>query len=578
MRIALVWASFAAALFAGARPGDAPARPTVPARLRRPGAVLPVDEGRHLIVANHQSGTLSMIDVNKRAVVGEVEVGRSLADVIATPDGRLVAVDDAAGEMVLLARSGELPSVTHRIGVGTSPVSVCVAAGSRAVVACMWPRLLAVVELPAGAAPRIERTISLPVAPRLQVPLPGGDRVVVADTFGGNLAVVDVRAGKVESVRKLPGHNIRGMAWSADGKELWLAHQILTEETPAREDEVRWGNVISNVVRSLSMNAVARPGADLLQGSRLYPLGEFQHGAADPGGLAAAPGKVVVAVGGTGELAAGPVAGKDWPRLRVGQRPTAVALRADGGQAYVANTFSDSISIVDLGRDKKVAEVPLGSTPKLDAARRGEVLFFDGRLSKEKWMSCHSCHSDGHTNGLRSDTLGDGSYGAPKRVPTLHGVGTTGPWAWNGSMATLKDQIRQSIRTTMNGRAREQEIDDLEAYLRTLPPPPTLPRPTAQALEAIRHGQEVFTAHGCARCHAPPTYTTPRTYEVGLVDEMGKADFNPPSLRGVVHGTAFFHDGRATRLEEVFTRFAHQVPRDLARRDLDDLLEFLRSL
>ena len=52
-------------------------------------------------------------------------------------------------------------------------------------------------------------------------------------------------------------------------------------------------------------------------------------------------------------------------------------------------------------------------------------------------MSCHSCHPDGHTNGLLNDNLGDGNFGAPKRVLSLLGVGQTGPWAWNGGVADL---------------------------------------------------------------------------------------------------------------------------------------------
>jgi cytochrome c peroxidase len=204
-------------------------------------------------------------------------------------------------------------------------------------------------------------------------------------------------------------------------------------------------------------------------------------------------------------------------------------------------------------------------------------LFFDGRLSVEGWMSCHSCHSDGHTNALRSDTLADGSYGAPKRVPTLGGVGDTAPWAWNGSMARLEEQVSQSIRTTMHGpRPIERQVADLTAYLRTLTPPPAPHR--GQANESLRRGKAVFESLGCVRCHAPPSYTTPRTYEVGLEDELGKTAFNPPSLRGVAQGTAFLHDGRAVRLKEVFTRHRHQVPANLARKDLDDLLSFLRTL
>jgi mono/diheme cytochrome c family protein len=190
-------------------------------------------------------------------------------------------------------------------------------------------------------------------------------------------------------------------------------------------------------------------------------------------------------------------------------------------------------------------------------------------------MTCHSCHTDGHTNGGRSDTLGDGSYGAPKRILSLLGVGDTGPWAWNGSMADLKSQLRQSVRSTMHGQSlSEQQLADLEAFLRTLPPPPGRPGPE----DGVRRGKAAFEKLGCNRCHVPPTYTSPRTYDVGLTDEVGKALFNPPSLRGVAHGMAFFHDNRAATLEDVFTRFRHQVSKDLPRSELDDLITFLRTL
>jgi cytochrome c peroxidase len=416
------------------------------------------------------------------------------------------------------------------------------------------------------------------LAPRLQLPLAGGEKVVVADSFGGRLALVDLRQGKVESTRSLPGHNIRGMCLSADGKELLLAHQLQGEETPTRSDEVRWGNVISNVVRSLSLDEVLRPDGDLLRGSRLYPVGDFLRGAADPSALAVAGNKVLVTLGGTGELAVGPVAGRDWERSAVGRRPTAVAASPDGRRAFVANTFGDSVTIVDLADRKKKMGVSLGPAPEPAAADRGEMLFFDGRLSQEGWMSCHSCHSDGHTNGLRSDTLGDGSYGAPKRVPTLLGVGDTGPWGWNGGKADLKTQLRESVRSTMHGRASESQIADLEAYLRSLPPAPAVPGQGSAWQASLGRGKKVFEAQGCAHCHAPPTYTSPRTYDVGLADEVGKVAFNPPSLRGVGHGVAFFHDGRVRSLEEVFTRFRHQVAANLSRAEIDDLVTFLRSL
>src|SRR5262249_16529385 len=161
---------------------------------------------------------------------------------------------------------------------------------------------------------------------------------------------------------------------------------------------------------------------------------------------------------------------------------------------------------------------------------------------------CQSCHTDGHTSGLNSDTLGDGSYGAPKRIPSLLGVGDTGPWGWTGSFARLEDQVRQSVESTMQGSTpTAAEVADLVVYLRTL---------TAAAAVAgapgspeLHRGRALFERE-CSSCHAPTTYTVPRRFDVGLVDEKGNRKFNPPSLRGVGRNAPLLHDGRAASVEE----------------------------
>jgi cytochrome c peroxidase len=65
---------------------------------------------------------------------------------------------------------------------------------------------------------------------------------------------------------------------------------------------------------------------------------------------------------------------------------------------------------------------------------------------------------------------------------------------------------------------------------------------------------------------------------VDIADEMGNRAFNPPSLRGVGHGVAFFHEGRAGNLKEILTRYRHQVPADMPGNEVADLLAFLQSL
>lgn len=558
--------------------GSFPARDFgAPERLRQPVALVLADEGKLAFVANRRAGSIAILDLEKRQLISERNIGKSLADLALTPDGRfLLAVDEEANELILLSRLEASLEIRHRVSLSQTPVSVRINSdGSRCAVASLWARRLTLIDLSCcDQAPRITKTIALPFAPRLQLFV--GEKVIVADSFGGQLAVVGSARGTLDSVRTLPAHNIRGLGLSTDGKELLLTHQHLTPYAHTTREDIHWGNVIANKFRVLSLESVLVSDADLLRSSRLFDLGDVGEGAGDPAGLAVrGDGTVIVALAGTGEVAVGVPNRGAWTRLRVGQRPTAVALHADSNQVLVANTNSFSVSVLDLNDRKVSADIELGARPDLSAAQRGELLFHDARLTHGSWFSCQSCHTDGHSNGLRADTLGDGSFGAPKRVLSLLGVKDTGPWAWNGSSPTLRQQIQKSMQTTMYGpQPTEAQIRDLEAYLGTLVPPPG----PAGDEGAVRRGRAVFEQRHCNRCHEPPFYTTPRSYDVGLVDEMDNRTFNPPSLRGLSQSGPFFHDSRAITLEEVLTRYRHELKEALSHQERQDLLAFLLSL
>jgi YVTN family beta-propeller protein len=406
-------------------------------------------------------------------------------------------------------------------------------------------------------------------------------KLVVADAFGGRLAVVDIGHGEVDSVRSLPAHNIRGLALSHDSKELWIAHQALNGRAATTFDDVHWGSLMTNNLRVLPLSDLLKPQADLLRASHLHYLGDVGNAAGDPAGVAIGRnGAVVVTLAGVGEVALGRAGDYQWQRLTVGQGPTAVALSPDGRWAYVANQFADSVSVIDLCNQKVTADLSLGVWPEPSSSDRGEMLFHDARLSHDGWMSCHSCHTDGHTNGQLADTLGDDSFGAPKRVLSLLGVRDTAPYAWNGGMKDLESQVRKTILTTLHGhKPTDQQVTDLAAYLRTLPPPPSWTRSAGRADETrIQRGRDVFRSQSCDRCHTPPEYTSKGSYDVGLRDEVGNTRFNPPSLRGVSQGGPYFHDNRVATLEEVFTRHRHQLTGELSQEELAGLLAFVGSL
>jgi cytochrome c peroxidase len=253
-----------------------------------------------------------------------------------------------------------------------------------------------------------------------------------------------------------------------------------------------------------------------------------------------------------------------------------------GSPLVAVNTFDDSLSLIDSRRGLVTATVSLGPRSTPETQDRGEVLFHDARLGRDGYLSCHSCHTDGHTNGLLADTLGDGSFGTPKRILTLRNTALTDPWAWDGEVKYLHDQVRKSLVETMHATAvAAGQVDDLVSFLHTLPAPPPLEPATSdpEARERVERGRQAFHDRGCVRCHIPPlTFSSHGAHDGGFADERGRRKFNPPSLRGVGQGYRFLHDNRAATLEQVFTKFHHKVEADVPPDELADLLRFLRSL
>jgi YVTN family beta-propeller protein len=569
----------------------------VAARLRYPVALALADGGRLLLAANERSGTISIVDLTARRVTAEFPIGKQPSDLVAiaapSADGRelFVCTDAAAGRLYLLARVKDNFKIIDSLGVSAYPASVCVDKdGRRCFVASQWSRCLSFVDFVRDAAQdvrlKLGTVVPLPFAPRLQALSPDGHVLTVAAAFGGELAVVNVSRATVESVDTLPGQNIRGLAWSSDGRKLFVSHQRVNRLGYTSQSDLHWGSVVSNVIRSLERATLEQPKTDVLAGSQLVELGDVGNGAGDPAALAVMKdGGLRVALAGVGEVASGRFESGQFRRLAVGIRPTAV-LVSPIGDLCVADTFGDSIAIVrgsDFGSPsaaKHIVRISLGPQPPLTAAERGERLFFDARLSLEKWMSCHSCHSDGHSSDALSDTLGDGSFGAAKRIPPLGGVAETGPWAWNGSVHDVSQQVRKSLQTTMRAKLIDDtQVGDLTAYLTTLKPaPPQNVGFSSAEKAAIERGHVVFTRHKCDQCHASPTFTSPGVYDVGVQDELGNRQFNPPSLRGVGQRAAFFHDGRATSLRDVFAVHRHPRNTQIPESELADLLAFLRSV
>lgn len=553
-------------------------------RLRYPIGAASLADGSALVVANERSGSVSLVDADRGAVLGEATVGERLSSLAVAGDFVLVT-DPTRHELIALAREGNTVVERARLRVARYPHSVAVSAsGSEAFVATLWSRQLqrvAIIRNGEALTLRVTQSLPLPFAARRQVLLPDGRHLVVADGFGGRLAVVDLASFRIVSDRDTGGHNLYGLAWDSSGERLLVAQQVLNQHIPTTLDNIQWGSLLKNVVRVIPRDLLLDPAANLETACRLISLGQEGDGSADPTAvLPLAGGGMAVALGGTSELVVVDDVGLVARRLEVGKRPLALLPGKSPNRLLVVSQFDDKLEEVDTIRGQVVRDMSLGPQPALELAERGERLFYDARLSFDRWMSCHSCHAEGHTHGLRVDTFGDSTEGAPKRTLTLLGTRDTDRWAWTGEIKELHEQVRRSVESSMQARATADELFALTTYLHTLdPPPPLLPAESDADREQIERGRRVFERQRCNQCHIGPlTYTSHDAYDVGLADERGQAKFNPPSLRGVSQQRRLFHDNRASSLEDVLDVYGHQLREPLSDTDRADLLRFLRSL
>jgi mono/diheme cytochrome c family protein len=564
--------------------------------------------GPRAVVATER-GWLCVVDRATRAIERSWQVGERLVDLEWLPERQLLAaVDQASSELLLFAPTpdgNERPfALSERRRTADDPVQVASSSDGRwMAVACRWSRTVELYEWLDERARRVAsaQTLRIPFAPLRLVWLDRHRRLLVADAFGGRLALIDPARRSVTHTVTIRGHNLRGMAYDPMHDEVVIAYQQLTSHLPTTHDHVFWGNVIGNLVMTVKMDEMtdeqhANEDFRPLAHWSLQTLGRAEAGGGDPSGLVLLPdGGRLVCLTGVGELA---VSRRRWgffERIAAGTSPSSAAVDPDRSEAWVVDRFGDQVMVIDWNQRRTVATISVcgqAQSAVETSAERGERLFYDARLSLDGWFSCHSCHSDGHTCGQNNDNFGDGSDGAAKRIPSLLGTSGTAPWTWRGLQPRLRDQIAQSIESTMQhpkAEIDESIVADLEAYLQSLQPPPGINRARRRVAEAggderlaqaERAGQELFQQLGCAACHAGPRFTSDGVSDVGLTDTVGERQFNAPSLLGVSQRDRWLHDGRAETLADVFQRAHHPLGQTavLTELELHNLLAYLNML
>lgn len=121
----------------------------------------------------------------------------------------------------------------------------------------------------------------------------------------------------------------------------------------------------------------------------------------------------------------------------------------------------------DRPRREKIELPALEAGPSLDILL-GRQIFFgigDTRVSS-RGLGCATCHVDGRDDGLVWTTA-DG----PRRTPSLAG-GLDAPFGWSGVSEDLEVHLDRELRALAGGGLRSVQRSALLAYLGSLRPPP----------------------------------------------------------------------------------------------------------
>jgi DNA-binding beta-propeller fold protein YncE len=572
---------------------DASEPPALESRFRRPSSIALSNDGKLLAVANRNSGSITLLDADSGAIQSETKIGMELSDIAALPDpSQFLVTDFANHELILLSVEDSLLTVTRRIPVARFPAAIEVSPdGNSIAVASFWSRRLSVGKLssgkeatskaasetgnlkPASFAPKV---VDLPFVPGC-LAFENDGSIIISEAFGGRIAVFEI-GSSVLRTHEMPVHNIRDLV-IREGR-VWFSHQLLRETARTEAEHIHWGVLLENFVSSLEAGTLhedSRPAASPLRLEQVR-IGDAGDGAGDPSGIAVLSDRIAVTLAGTAQLALIDRVGVRETRLATKARPVKLVCDEVRQRAFIVNSLSDSVTIVDLKSPGIVRTVPLGPPRKARSVERGEAAFFNAKLSLENWMSCHSCHTDGHTNNRLADTLGDGRYGNAKRVPSLLGTANTSPWGWTGSQKTLVGQLKKTFATTMHAPSRSAETAaDLAAYLKSLRPAPSLSMARGPSDKALAEaGEVVFRSTGCVECHSGNQFTADRVFDVDLEDQVGLRRFNPPSLLGVSQRDRLLHDGRARSLDELLD--CHPPGIALSRQQKRQLVTYLNGL
>ena len=285
-------------------------------------------------------------------------------------------------------------------------------------------------------------------------------------------------------------------------------------------------------------------------------------------------------------------------RIPVGTNPRGLALSHDASRLYVANRLDDSVTIIDTHTNTVIATVDLASTKKVSPLRRGEQVFYTAKYGFQGQFGCANCHIDATFDALQWDLEPDGFGVDIVDNRLLEDVRETEPYKWNGGNPNLPTECgpRTEKYFYRSQIYSASELTDLALFVRNMGRRPNRLHPANGVLtpqqergkdifERVKdkRGHQIPPTDQCAFCHSGPKYTSQKSFDVDTGKWTDRSPvFDTPQLVNIAMTAPYLHDGSAQTLEEIWTVFnphdKHGVTNDLTKDELNDLIEYLRTL
>lgn len=575
-------------------------------------------DGRLLYVACQDSDEVRVVDVQSSKVVAAIKVGHVPRDLALSSDGSRLYVTNAWSDTVSVIDTAAR-EVIQTLSTGFEPSGVVLdLTGTILYVANRLSSDVSVIDLKSGRERK--RLLAGRGASYLTLS-PDGKRIYCTHVYpnpgvfrtppNSEITVIDTASQRV--VERKPLHNVAGVfhtAVSSDGK-LGLVAQLRPKNLiPLAHVEHGW----------VFGDSLTLFGEDV-GGTVQVPLDELDRYYALPWGIAITPDKAKIFLTTAGSQSVtvidvsrllATVRSRRQPfvndlsasaeyvaaRIPVGHNPRGVLLSPDGRRLYVANRLDDDIAVIDTNSDKMVSTIDLDGPKTVNALRLGERLFYTADFAFQGQFGCSNCHIDATIDGLQWDLEPDGFGKDIVDNRSLENLAGTEPFKWNGGNPDMPTECgpRTEKFFFRSQSFNQKQLTDLVTFVYSLPYRPNRYRsaggeltPAQERGKAIfertksKDGRPIAESNQCTYCHSGPKYTNQKQVNVGsgkLTDRSPIIDV--PQLPNVAYSAPYLHDGSARSLEEIWTVFnpkdTHGVSNDLTKDELNDLIEYLKSL